>query len=60
MNEVERRVLTEVERCEASMISFLQAMVRQPSTLGHEMEAQQVVYRKLRSLGLAAEIWEPR
>ena len=60
MNEVEQRVLTEVERHEASMISFLQTMVRQPSTLGHEMGAQQVVYRKLRSLGLAAEMWEPR
>jgi acetylornithine deacetylase len=60
MNKVQQRVWAEIEQREASMISFLQAMVRQPSTLGNEMGAQQVVYRKLQSLGLAAEMWEPR
>jgi len=42
------------------MISFLQTMVRQPSLLGNELGAQQVVYRKLKSMGLETEIWEPR
>ena len=59
MHQVERQVLTEIERREETMISFLQALVRQPSTLGNELSAQRVVYRKLKSLGLAAEMWEP-
>jgi len=60
MHKLEERVLAEIERREETMLSFLQALVRQPSTLGNEMGAQQIVYRKLRSLGLPAELWEPR
>lgn len=59
MNEVEKQVVAEIERREEMMISFLQALVRQPSMLGHELGAQQVVYRKLKSLGLSVEMWEP-
>ena len=59
MDQVEKQVLAEIERREGDMISFLQALVRQPSTLGNELGAQQVVYRKFKSLGLAAAMWEP-
>lgn len=59
MGHVESQVLAEIEGREGSMISFLQALVRQPSTLGNELGAQEVVYRKLKTLGLSAEMWEP-
>jgi acetylornithine deacetylase len=60
MDRIQERVLAEIERREGSMVAFLQALVRQPSTLGNELGAQQIVYRKLKSLGLAAELWKPR
>ena len=58
--KVERQVLAQIEARRDQMISFLSCLVREPSTLGNELGAQQVVYRKLKSLGLSAEMWEPR
>jgi acetylornithine deacetylase len=40
-------------------VAFLQALVREPSTLGNERGAQDLVYRKLRSLGIETVMWEP-
>lgn len=59
MDEVQKRVLAEIGWRKEGMISFLQELVRQPSLLGQELGAQQVVYRRLRALGLEARIWEP-
>ena len=59
MDATQEQVLAEIDRHAEGMIAFLQALVRQPSLLGQELGAQQVVYRKLRSLGLAARMWEP-
>ena len=60
MKETKKRLLTAVENHEESMIAFLQELVRQPSTLGNERTVQEIVYRKLKSLGLQANLWEPR
>jgi acetylornithine deacetylase len=57
---IEERVLSTIEERQDDMLGFLQALVQQPSTLGNELGAQQIVYRKLKSLGLSAEMWEPR
>lgn len=60
MNPREQSIIEEVTDHQDSMITFLQAMVREPSVRGNERGAQEVVYRKLRSLGLPVERWEPR
>ncbi len=60
MNSTEQKVLLAIDDNKADMVSFLQALVQHPSTLGKERPAQEIVYRKLRSLGVPAEIWEPR
>lgn len=60
MNTIEMKVFSTIDALKDSMVSFLQALVRCPSTLGNERSAQEIVYRKLKSLGLRAEIWEPR
>ncbi len=54
------KVLSAVDELEGDMLRFLQELVRHPSPLGEERSAQEVVYRKLRSIGMPAELWEPR
>nr|WP_310225228.1 peptidase [Paenibacillus qinlingensis] len=39
--------------------SFLQQLVKMPSTQGHEQEAQLFIAEKLRELALDVEVWEP-
>jgi acetylornithine deacetylase len=60
VNPTEEKVLTTVDSLKDDMVAFLQDLVRHPSTLGIEKAAQEVVFRKIKSLGLSAEIWEPR
>jgi len=63
MNKVkktEEQVLKKIEGLNNDMVLFLQALVRQPSTLGNERSAQEIVFHKLKSIGLTAEMWEPR
>ncbi len=60
MKPVEEKVLSEIDHLDGEMVAFLSALVQQPSILGNERCAQEVVYRKLKSLGLSVEMWEPR
>jgi acetylornithine deacetylase len=60
MNLLEKKVLAEIDNLQDETISFLQALVQTPSMLGNERPAQEIVYRKLKSLGLPVEMWEPR
>ena len=53
------RVFEEITNLEESMISFLQDLVKEPSTLGNEKGAQLIVYNKLKEIGLEARIWDP-
>jgi len=53
------RVLEAVEGGREAMVEFLQALVRRPSPLGHEAEAQALVRAKLEALGLQVESFEP-
>ena len=39
-------------------MQLLAELVRCPTTLGNERPAQELVYRRLQSLGLQAEMWE--
>lgn len=55
---VERRVLAEVDRRFDETLAFLRELVRQPSVLGNERGAQEVVFARLTELGLAPEMWD--
>ncbi len=41
------------------MVDFLAEIVSKKSVTGHERPAQEVVKRKLKSLGLESDVWEP-
>jgi len=58
MRTEKNRVFEEITNLEESMISFLQNLVKEPSTLGNEKGAQLIVYNKLKELGLKANIWD--
>lgn len=59
MRTEKNRIFEEITNLEESMISFLQDLVKKPSTLGNEKGAQLIVYKKLKELGLEANILEP-
>jgi acetylornithine deacetylase len=50
----------EIERRQDAMVALLQDLVRQPSMLGQERGAQEVISSKWQSLGLQSEMWQPR
>lgn len=58
--KLEDNIYTAIEDHREAMVSFLQRLVQQPSVLGNERGAQEIVYHKLKSLGFSTEIWEPR
>ncbi|MGQ9584868.1 MAG: ArgE/DapE family deacylase [Anaerolineae bacterium] len=58
MSDLMARVSDAVEQHRESMVSLLQSLVRQPSTLGNERPVQEVIHRKWQSLGLESTIWE--
>lgn len=41
------------------MVQFLQELVRIPSVTGHEGNAQKLIEKKLMSLGIETDVWEP-
>ena len=55
---IEKRVLAEVDRRFGDTVEFLRALVRQPSTLGSERGAQELVLNRLRQMGLDAQMWD--
>lgn len=58
LTKLEQAVMEQVDQRFASSIDFLQAMVRQPSTLGNEKGVQKVVYQRLQEIGLKPESWD--
>jgi acetylornithine deacetylase len=56
--EIERRVIKEVERRLDDTVSYLRDLVREPSVLGNEAGAQEVVLARMKKLGLDAEKWD--
>jgi acetylornithine deacetylase len=58
-SSVERRLDEAVDRLRSEYVDLLASLVRQPSLLGQERPAQEIVHRHLRRrLGLAAEMWD--
>ena len=52
------RAAEAVDRHVEDYLQLLAELVRCPTTLGNERPAQELVYRRLQSLGLQAEMWE--
>lgn len=55
---IENQVLAELGRRFDDTVEFLRALVRQPSTLGNERGAQELVLNRLRQMGLDAQMWD--
>jgi acetylornithine deacetylase len=54
----EPRVLEAIDRLEPAYRSLLQALVRIPSTVGEEAEAQALVSRHMREIGLTVDSFD--
>ena len=58
MDEIERRVLAEIDARFEATIVFLQMLVKEKSVLGNEAGVQALIFARLRELGLSAEQWD--
>jgi acetylornithine deacetylase len=58
LKAIEKAVLDQVERRFDDTVAFLQAMVRQPSTLGSERGVQDLVFARLCEMRLSPEMWD--
>lgn len=59
MNSIQERVLQEVDTAWSQQLRNLQALVREPSTLGHERGVQRLVQAAFRDMGLEVTSFEP-
>ena len=55
---LEGAVLAEVDRRFDDTVEFLQQLVREPSVLGNERGAQDLVFARLSQMGLSPEMWD--
>jgi acetylornithine deacetylase len=58
LNPIEEAVLAQVNQRFDDTVVFLRDLVRQPSVLGNERGAQDLVYARLTQMGLAPEMWD--
>lgn len=58
-SEPRQEIRTYIDENRDQMLSFLGDMVETPSVSGHEKEAQELVEKKLESMGLDVDVWEP-
>lgn len=54
----ENRILAEVDLRFDDSVAFLRELVKQPSLLGNERGAQEVVFARIQDMGLDAEMWD--
>lgn len=59
MERIKQRVLQEVEKAWPEQVAHLQALVREPSTLGNEAGVQRLMQATFRGLGLEVTSFEP-
>jgi len=57
--EIERQVLASIDQRQDSIISFLRELISFPSVTGDELEIQRFLARKLETMGLQVDVWEP-
>jgi acetylornithine deacetylase len=58
LRPVEETVLAEVDRRFDDTVEFLRQLVREPSVLGNERGAQDLVFARLAQMGLSPEMWD--
>jgi acetylornithine deacetylase len=58
LKPIEEDVLAQVDRRFDDSVEFLRELVRQPSVLGNERGAQNLVFARLRGMGLSPEMWD--
>lgn len=56
--ETEKRVLAEIDLRFDDSVNFLRSLVHQPSTLGNEESVQELIFSRLKQIGLAPEKWD--
>jgi len=58
LTRVEEAVLSEVDLRFDDTVEFLRQLVREPSMLGHERGAQDLVFARLTQMGFSPEMWD--
>lgn len=58
-SRLQRRILEEIDNKRDEITKFLQELVRIPSVVGHEEDAQKFMEKTFRDLGLEVDVWEP-
>jgi acetylornithine deacetylase len=56
--DIEQRALDEIDQRFDDTVAFLRDMVRQPSVLGNEQGVQQLVFARMRDIGISPEMWD--
>ena len=59
MKIVEEKILGYLDSKRDEIIDFLRKLVRIPSVVGEELEAQKFMYRTFRDMDLEVDTWEP-
>jgi acetylornithine deacetylase len=57
--QLSRNIAAAVDSLRESLLNLLQELVRTPSVTGAEGDAQTVVARRMRAMGLETDVWEP-
>ncbi|MFQ5822049.1 MAG: hypothetical protein ACE5I5_18845, partial [Candidatus Heimdallarchaeota archaeon] len=58
-SRLQKRILEEIDEKRDEMTEFLQELVRIPSVVGHERDAQKFMEKTFKDLGLEVDVWEP-
>jgi len=58
--KVEDKILAEIDAKTDEITEFLQKLIKIPSVIGHEGDAQRFVEKIFKSLGLEVDVWTPR
>jgi acetylornithine deacetylase len=58
-SRVKTKILDEIDKKRDEMMDFLQKLVRIPSVVGHEGDAQKFMEKTFRDLELEVYVWEP-
>ncbi|WP_309493062.1 ArgE/DapE family deacylase [Candidatus Hecatella orcuttiae] len=57
--EVKKKILQHIDQHKNEIVEFLRSLIRIPSVTGSEKEISNFIAKKLDSLGLEVDVWEP-
>ncbi|MGQ9459775.1 MAG: ArgE/DapE family deacylase [Candidatus Bathyarchaeaceae archaeon] len=58
-SQLQKRILERIDENRDEMTKFLQELIRIPSVVGHEGDAQKFMEKTFRDLELEVDVWEP-